>query len=68
MKAIQNCRDFYEMPPTLAQMMLSCRQIKKQAMPAADSTTYVPASSEVAEFNLQRCKAILGSITRRKTC
>ena len=68
MKAIQNCKTFYEMPPTLPQMMLCCRQIKKQSMPVMDSITNVPASSEVAEFNLQRCKAILGSITRRKTC
>lgn len=29
-KAILGCREFYELPPTLPQMIQRCRQIKKQ--------------------------------------
>ena len=68
MKAIQSSRGFYEMPPTLAQIVLSCRQIKKLDKPYATKSIDVPANIEVAKLHLQRCKAILGSITRRKTC
>ena len=67
-KAIQTCSEFYLMPPTLAQMLVCCQKLKKRSMPLWEATKSVPASREVAEFNLQRCKEILGSITRRKTC
>lgn len=67
-KAIRTCSEFYLMPPTLAQMVLCCQKIKKCSMPLWEPTTYVPASREVAEFNLQQCKDILGLITRSEAC
>ena len=59
-KAISNCREFYEMPPTLAQMILSCRQLKKQSSAVEELDAYVPAKPEIALFHLQKCKAMLG--------
>ena len=59
-KAIRNCSEFYVMPPTLSQMVQCCQKLKKCSMPLWESTTHVPASREIAEFHLQRCKAILG--------
>ncbi|MDP3559116.1 MAG: Vir protein [Legionellaceae bacterium] len=59
-KAILQCREFYEMPPTLPQMVLCCRQIKKRhafyvcPIPEDSSVNQIMGSSY-----LQRCKAIL---------
>ncbi|WP_058529727.1 hypothetical protein [Legionella londiniensis] len=59
-KAILNCRDFYELPPTLPQLMQCCRQIKKQTTFHVVKEGYVPANKELVESCLQRCKEFLG--------
>lgn len=58
--AILKCRDFYELPPTLSQMLLSCRQIKKQRASQVMEENYVPPNRQLVESCLQRCKEILG--------
>ena len=58
-KAILNCRDFYELPPTLPQMMHCCRQIKKQTSVEVVAEKYVPANKELVLSCLQRCKEFL---------
>ena len=58
-KAILNCREFYELPPTLPQLIQCCRQIKKQTFVDVVKETYVPANRAVVLSCLQRCKEIL---------
>ena len=58
-KAVLNCREFYEMPPTLPQMRQCCRQIKKQTFVDVVKETYVPANSAVVLSCLQQCKEFL---------
>ena len=58
-QAILNCREFYEMPPTLPQMRQCCRQIKKQTFVDVVKETYVPANSAVVLSCLQQCKEFL---------
>ncbi len=58
--AIVNCRGFYELPPTLPQMLQACRQIKKQSSSQIMKEHYVPPNSQLVESCLQRCKEILG--------
>lgn len=58
--AILKCRDFYELPPTLPQMLQSCRQIKKQSSSQVVKEDYVPPNRDLVESCLQRCKEILG--------
>jgi len=58
-KAIIQCREFYELPPTLPQMIACCRQIKKRHDFYVVSHNHVPAQKEVVIAHLKRCKAIL---------
>ena len=58
--AILKCRDFYELPPTLPQMLQSCREIKRQSFVQVVEAHYVPPNREIVESCLQRCKEILG--------
>ncbi|MBA2649336.1 MAG: Vir protein [Legionella sp.] len=60
-KAILNCRDFYELPPTLPQMLHCCRQIKKQTVFHVVNESHVPANKAVVEACLQQCKKLLSS-------
>ena len=57
-KAILDCRTFYELPPTLPQMIQCCRQIRKQTSFYAVKT-HTPANKAVVTSCLQRCKEIL---------
>ena len=58
-KAIAHCRETYEMPPTLPQVIILCRQIKKRNEFFVPSTNHTPANVEVVLHHLQRCKEIL---------
>lgn len=58
-KAILNCREFYELPPTLPQMVMCCRQIKKQNSFFVEEKDYVPVSKEVVAFYVNKCKEML---------
>jgi hypothetical protein len=58
-KAILNCREFYEMPPTLPQVVQSCRQIKKQTFVDVEKEVYVPANPDVVRSCLQKCREYL---------
>lgn len=60
-KAIVNCREFHELPPTLPQVLMCCRQIKKQSSFCVVDEAYVPASQETVVSHLKRCKEILAS-------
>jgi hypothetical protein len=58
-QAIIECRDYCEMPPTLPQMIGFCRAIKKRNAFYITPEEYQPASKEVVEENIRRCKAYL---------
>lgn len=58
-KAILNCREFYELPPTLPQVIQCCRQIKQRTFVDVVKETFVPANQAVVQSCLQRCKEIL---------
>lgn len=58
-KAVLNCRDFYQLPPNLPQMVQCCRQIKKQTMFYAVEETKKPTNKAIVEACLQECKQIL---------
>ncbi|HAU1408744.1 TPA: Vir protein [Legionella pneumophila] len=58
-KAILNCRDFYELPPTLPQMLQFCRQIRKRERFYVVDKGYVPASKAIVMDSLQKCKDYL---------
>lgn len=58
-KAILNCREFYELPPTLPQLLQCCKQIKKQEAFYIVKQAYEPANKAIVASHLQRCKEIL---------
>ena len=58
-KAAVHCRDFYEMPPTLPQVIILCRQIKKRNEFYMANTDHKPANATIVNLHLNRCKAIL---------
>ena len=58
-KAILNCREFNEFPPTLPQMIQYCRQIRKQTSFYVVKKTHVPANKAIVTACLQQCKELL---------
>lgn len=60
-QAILGCREFYEMPPTLPQMVMSCRQIKKQqqALIMEEKVGRQPATLETVNLHMNRCRELL---------
>lgn len=58
-KSILQCRDFYELPPTLPQLLRCCREIKKQMSFYVVGNTVVPANKALVKACLQECKAKL---------
>ncbi len=58
-QAILECRDHYEMPPTLPQMIIFCRDIKRRNSFFITSLDHQPASKSVVEENIRQCKAYL---------
>ena len=58
-KAILQCREHYEMPPTLPQMIACCRQIKRRSEFYVVNTSHIPASQEVVVAHLNHCKNML---------
>ena len=58
-KAALHCRDFCEMPPTLPQVIILCRQIKKRSEFYVANTDHKPATAAVVNLHLNRCKEIL---------
>lgn len=58
-KAILQCRDFYELPPSLPQMIACCREIKKRTQFYVVKKNHVPAKQEVVVTHLKTCKEIL---------
>lgn len=58
-RAILECRDFCEMPPTLPQMIRCCREIKKRTTFYVAPKEITPASKEVAAASIKQCKAFL---------
>lgn len=58
-KGILSCREFYELPPTLPQMIYCCRQIKRQITFYVVKQGAVPAKKEIVASCLQRCKEML---------
>lgn len=66
--AILNCRDFYELPPTLPQLIACCREIKKRTHFYVVETAHIPAKQEVVVAQLAKCKEILIGNKERKSC
>lgn len=57
-KAIDECLSFHQLPPTLPQMLVSCRAIQKRfvVVPKED---FVPGNKEVAMTHIKQCLAML---------
>ncbi len=60
-KAILSCREFYELPPTLPQMILCCRQIKRRVIHFVKQSEPAPVNREAAAFYLKKCKEMLAT-------
>lgn len=58
-KAITDCREFYELPPTLPQMIRCCRQITKHTAEEVVKEIYIPPEKEFVLSQLQQLKHIL---------
>lgn len=65
-KAIIQCRECYELPPTLPQLIACCRQIKKRNDFYVVSKSHVPARKEVVAAHLKQCKDMLTKNKRRE--
>lgn len=57
-EATQGCRDFYEMPPTLPQMIHTCRELKKRKEFRV-KVAHTRASETVVTSCMKRCKELL---------
>lgn len=60
--AIIECRNFYELPPTLPQVLQICRKIKQRVTVYTPETPSKPANKEVAAFYLQQLKSSLAKL------
>lgn len=58
-EAILTCRDFYEFPPSLGQILQACKDIKKKQVTPVKPESYVPANKELVASCLQRCRELL---------
>lgn len=58
-KAIVNCREFHELPPTLPQVLQCCRKVKKQGSFCVVNSENGSVSKEIMASHLKRCKEIL---------
>jgi hypothetical protein len=58
-QAILTCRDFYELPPTLPQMIGLCRSIKKRTSFYVAHKEFIPAPKELVDATIKQCKALL---------
>ena len=58
-KATIQCRDFFELPPTLPQLLHCCRQIKKQTTFYVVKNAGVPADPIIVKSFLEQCRKIL---------
>jgi len=56
---VVNCRDFYEMPPTLPQVINSCRQIRKRNDFYVAGRQFTRAKPEVVTSNVKQCNEML---------
>lgn len=60
-QAIIECRDFFDMPPSLPQLIGICRSIKKRNKVYVGPKQLTPARKEVVEENIKQCKALLNN-------
>jgi hypothetical protein len=58
-KAVIECAKFYELPPTLPQMIIFCREIKKRTIFSVVEKTQTPKNKEIALTQLKKCREIL---------
>ena len=58
-KAVINCRDLCEMPPTLPQVIAFCRQIKKRDNFYIAKNDNVPVNEPLMAEFLDQCKKLL---------
>ena len=58
-KAVIHCRDYCEMPPTLPQVIILCRQIKKRNEFYVAKQDHPPVNIAVVNLNLNQCKSFL---------
>ena len=58
-KAILNCRENCELPPTLPQIIISCRQTKRHNEFYVADDRKTPANLAVVSAHMQRCREIL---------
>lgn len=65
-QAVLTCRDHFEMPPTLPQLVQICRDIKKRTSFTIMRSDFTRPDPELVQAQLQRCKAILASQHKEK--
>ena len=58
-KTVLHCREAYEMPPTMRQVIHCCRQLKKRNAFYVVNKDHVPVAPEVVIANLKQCKEFL---------
>ncbi|CAM3536178.1 MULTISPECIES: Vir protein [Legionella] len=58
-KAIMQCREYYELPPSLPQMIACCRAIKKRNNFYVVEKEHIQAKQEIVLAQLTKCKEIL---------
>lgn len=58
-QAILACRDYFDMPPSLAQMIGICRDLEKRNTFFIGTQIHQPASKELVEENIEQCKSYL---------
>jgi hypothetical protein len=58
-QAITECRNFYELPPTLPQLLQCCRKIKQKSTVYAVKQDYTPADPKLVRACLEQCRKIL---------
>lgn len=63
--AINEARDFLEMPPTLAQLIGSCRQIRRRYTFNVRTTQKTPDSSIVRAQEMATCRKLLSNSMRK---
>lgn len=61
--AIDECREYHDMPPTLPQFIRCCRAIVKRQFVRVEEKPFTRTRAEIAEPNLRKMKIITGRIT-----
>jgi len=57
--AIDECREFHDMPPTLPQFIRCCKSIVKRQFIRVEEKPFIPARSEVVKLHIKKLRESL---------